>query len=98
MSDCDGFFEARNIPYDPDFADLAVYTAHHDSGKDQGEAKRLIMCWYDVTYGQWNDLSFDNTKARAAMSTWLAGTKYASFEALLNDRPPETKNYGKRDT
>lgn len=85
MAECDGYFEAYNIPFDAGFQDEAVFTVRSDPSLTLFEKKELITCWFEATYGLWQGSRFDKRPASAAMSAFLAGTKYASFEELLGD-------------
>lgn len=82
---CDGYYESAGIPYEPAYADNAVYWTRSDPNLGWGEKKQLIICWFDTTYGEWNGSRYDMKDSRAQMSIFLKSTKYATFEELIND-------------
>ena len=94
MPDCDGFFDAENIPFEPQFQDAAVYAVWSADFFDPAYKKWLILCWFDTTYGTWNGNRYDLRNSRSEMSAWLKANGYATFEAFLEDE--HAKNQSKR--
>lgn len=80
---CDEYFERESIPYEPAYADAAVYNVRSNPDLDPFYKKELIICWFDTTYGEWNGSRYDLKDSRAMMSKFLQGTKYSTFEKLL---------------
>ena len=83
MENCDGFFEGEGIPYEPEYEDAAVRAVKVADFHDPAYKKWLIICWFDTTYGEWTDATFDMRDARAKMSDYLARTSYSNYEQLL---------------
>lgn len=90
MAECDGFFDAEGIPFKPEYADAAVRAVRAADFYDPTYKKWLIICWFDVTYGDWEGDRFDLHDARVQMAKYLSGTRYSTYEALLAD-PPEAQ-------
>lgn len=94
MTECDGFFDQAQIPFDPAFEDEAIYWARSDPHLTREEKKFYIQCWYDVTFGQWNGSRFDMKESRAMMASFIRKTEYATFEALIDateERPTDAR-------
>jgi hypothetical protein len=89
MPDCDGYFDDRDIAFIPENQDLAVSTVMHDPNLTKAEKKRLIQCWFDVTYGSWNGSRFDLQDSRTQMASWLRNSPYATFEDGMDPGPGE---------
>lgn len=83
MAECDNFF--GDLPFKPEFQDAAVRMVKVADLYDPTYKKWLIMCWFDVTYGEWNGARFDLNDARVQMAKYLSGTKYDTYEELLAD-------------
>jgi hypothetical protein len=82
MQECDGFFEDQNIPYESAYEDEAVRAVWVADFYDPAYKKWLILCWFDVTYGEYNGARFDLKDSRVRMSAFLTRSNYATFEEL----------------
>lgn len=83
MPECDGYFDARGIQFRDEYADDAIYAVRSDPDLVLMEKKLLILCWFDVTYGQWQGLRYNLKNSRAKMAAWLHRSDFPTFEALL---------------
>lgn len=83
MADCDGFFDNLGISFHPDQQDAAVYAVWSSDELPFHEKKWMILCWFDVTYGEWDGNQFRLIDSRAKMSSYLARSPFRSFEELL---------------
>jgi hypothetical protein len=80
MANCDGFFDAEGIPFEPPYQDAAVYTVWSADFFDPEYKKWLILCWFDTTYGEWQGLRYNLRDSRAQMSAWLERNNIRTFE------------------
>lgn len=89
---CEGFFTDRGIPFEAAYEADAVWTVWSTDGLEYGEAKSLIVCWFDVTYGAWNGNRFDLRDSRTKMSEYLTRSPFRTFEELIDapfvEKPP----------
>lgn len=86
MPDCDGIFEIYNIPFEPQYADIAVHAVWYNFYTDIWYAKFLIQCWFDNTYGSYNATRFDYKDSRVQMANYLRSTPFRTYEELLETR------------
>lgn len=83
MTECDGFFDQNNIPFEAGFEDLAVHIAWRLWYSDPHYAKFLIQCWFDTTYRGQRPVEEQRPLARTKMSEYLKTTPFRSYEELL---------------
>lgn len=83
MSDCDGFFDIEGIPFEPAWEDRAVRAVLQADFYNPPYKKYLIQCWFDTTYGVWNNLHVDLTLARGKMTEYLRASGFTTYEQMI---------------
>lgn len=78
---CDWYF--RPDEYRPDLQAAMVHRVRADPFLELTDKKALLQCWFDTTYGQLRDNTFDVTDSRDRIRTWMTTIGVTTIEDAL---------------